>query len=147
MGYQDKLNEDVKAAMRAGDTGTRDTLRMLLAACKNKRIELGRDLEEKEELQVLQKQKKSREDSFTQYTDAGREDLAAQEKAEIEVIERYLPAAMSEDDVRGIVAKAIEETGASSKADMGKVMKSVMASNQGQIDGKTVQRIAAELLG
>ena len=77
MGYQDKLQDDVKAAMRAGDSSTRDTLRMLLAALKNKRIELGRDLEEKDELQVLQKQKKSREDSASQYAEAGRADLEA----------------------------------------------------------------------
>jgi uncharacterized protein YqeY len=146
MSYQARLQEDVKAAMRSGDTLVRDTLRMLLAALKNKRIELGRDPDEKDELQVLQKQKKSREDSMAQYGAAGRADLAAREKAEIAVIDRYLPAAMSDDDVRALVAGAIAASGASSKADLGKVMKTVMAENQGKVDGKTVQRIAAELL-
>ena len=146
MSYQARLQEDVKAAMRSGDTAVRDTLRMLMAALKNKRIELGRDLDEKDELQVLQKQKKSREDSATQYGAAGRADLEAKERAEIAVIERYLPAAMSDDDVRALVSAAIAASGASSKADLGKVMKAVMAENQGKVDGKTVQRIAAELL-
>jgi uncharacterized protein YqeY len=146
MSYQARLQEDVKAAMRSGDTVVRDTLRMLMAALKNKRIELGRDLDEKDQLQVLQKQKKSREDSLAQYGAAGRADLAAREQAEIAVNDRYLPAAMSDDDVRALVAGAIAASGASSKADLGKVMKTVMAENQGKVDGKTVQRIAAELL-
>lgn len=147
MSYQERLQEDVKAAMRAGDAATRDTLRLLLAALKNKRIELGADLSEQDELQVLQKQKKSREDSATQYAAAGRADLEHKERAEIAVIERYLPQAPSEDEVRALVQAAVAETGASSKADLGKVMKAVMALHQGRVDGKTVQRIAGELLG
>jgi uncharacterized protein YqeY len=132
--------------MRSGDVETRDTLRLLVAALKNKRIELGREPNEAEELQVLQKQVKMREDSVAQYAAAGREDLAAKERAEIAVIARYLPARMSEDDVRALVARTIREVGASSKADLGKVMKAVMAAHQGKLDGKTVQRLAGELL-
>ena len=147
MTYHDTLQADVKEAMRGGDTATRDTLRMVVAALKNKRIEVGRDLEEPEELQVLQKAMKTRADSATQYDEAGRPELAAQERAEMAVIERYLPARLSDDDVRALVEKAIAEVGAASKADMGKVMKAVMASNQGAVDGKTVQRFAGELLG
>jgi hypothetical protein len=146
MSTQAKLQEDVKVAMRAGDVASRDTLRMLLAALKNKRIELGRELDDADELQVLQKQKKSREDSAAQYAAAGRTDLEEKERAEIAVVERYLPKAPSEDEVRMLVQAAIAETGATTKADLGKVMKTVMAANQGRIDGKHVQRIAGELL-
>jgi len=146
MSLQARLQDDTKAAMRSGDVVTRDTLRMLVAALKNKRIDSGEDLSEADELQVLQKQKKSREDSVAQYDAAGRTDLADKERAEIAVLERYLPKSLSDDEVRALVQAAIAETGASSKADLGKVMKTVMAANQGRVDGKTVQRIAGELL-
>ena len=146
MSLQARLQDDTKAAMRSGDVVTRDTLRMLVAALKNKRIDSGEDLSEADELQVLQKQKKSREDSVAQYDAAGRTDLADKERAEIAVLERYLPKSLSDDEVRALVQAAIAETGASSKADLGKVMKTVMAANQGRVDGKTVQRVAGELL-
>lgn len=147
MAYQERIQDDVKTAMRSGDTETRDTLRMVVAALKNRRIELGRDLEEADELAVLQKAVKTRKDSVDQYVEAGREELAAKERAEIAVIERYLPAQMSEEDVRAVVAKAIADVGATSKKEMGQVMKAVMAEHKGVVDGKTVQRIAGELLG
>jgi len=145
--YQARFQEDLKTAMRAGDTETRDTLRLLVAALKYKRIELGREPNEAEELQVLQKQVKMREDSVAQYDAAGRADLSGKERAEMAVIARYLPAKLSDEDVRALVADAIKEVGATSKADLGKVMKAVMAAHQGKLDGKTVQRLAGELLG
>ena len=147
MSYNSRFQEDLKTAMRAGDTETRDTLRLLVAAIKYKRIELGREPNEAEELQVLQKQKKTREESVEQYDAANRPDLAAKERGEIAVIDRYLPARMADDDVRALVQRTIKEVGAASKADLGKVMKAVMAAHQGQVDGKAVQRIAGELLG
>ena len=145
--FDKRFQEDLKDAMRSGDTQTRDTLRLLVAAIKYKRIELGREPNEAEELQVLQKQVKMREDSVAQYGAAARQDLVDKERAEIAVIERYLPKRMSDDDVRAVVERTIREVGASSKADLGKVMKAVMAAHQGQVDGKAVQRIAGELLG
>lgn len=147
MSYNSRFQEDLKTAMRAGDVETRDTLRLLVAAIKYKRIELGREPNEAEELQVLQKQVKTREESAEQYDAAKRPDLAAKERGEIAVIERYLPARMSDDDVRALVARTIKEVGAASKADLGKVMKAVMSAHQGKVDGKAVQRIAGELLG
>lgn len=146
MSLHDRIQDDLKQAMRAGDNHTRDTLRMVFAELKNKRIEVGRDLEDPEELKVLQRAVKTRADSAAQYEEAGRPELAEQERAETEVIERYLPARMSDEDVRALVEQAIAEVGAASKADLGKVMKAVMAAQQGQVDGKTVQRFAAELL-
>lgn len=142
----ERLQEDLKSAMRAGDATARDAIRMAIAALKNRRIEVGRDLDEGQELQVLTKQVKSREDSVEQYSAAGREDLAGKERAEIEVLQRYLPRQLNEDEVRAAVQKAIADVGASSKRDLGQVMKAVMARYRGQIDGKHVQAIAGELL-
>lgn len=146
MSVQAKLQEDLKDAMRAGDTITRETIRSALAALKNKRIELGQDLEANEELAVLQKSVKSREDSLEQYTAAGREDLAATERAEIEVLKRYLPEGLSEEETRDLVQRLIIELGISSKKEIGKLMKAVMEQHKGRIDGKEVQRIASETL-
>lgn len=143
----DTLQADLKQAMRAGDADTRDAIRMVLAALKNRRIELGADLEEAESLAVLTKQVKSREDSAQQYDAAGRPELAAKERAEIEVIRRYLPEQLSEERVAELVDEAIAATGASSKKDLGQVMKRILAEHKGRVDGKLVQRLAGERLG
>ena len=147
MSLQERLQADLKEAMRSADAVARDTLRMVMAALKNRSIERGQDLSEAEELAVLQKSVKTREDSAEQYAAAGRQDLADKERAEIEVVRRYLPEPLSEDEVRSIVAAVIEKEGLSSKKDLGKVMKSVLAEHKGRVDGKQVQRFAAELLG
>ncbi len=146
MSIQDRLTEDLKAAMRAGDVTARGTIRMVLSSLKNQRIEKGGDLDEGTELQVLAKAVKSREDSAQQYDDAGRTDLAEKERAEIEVIRRYLPAAPTAEEVRGIVEAKIAELGIESKAQIGQLMKGVMAEHKGRVDGKLVQRLANELL-
>lgn len=143
---RERIENDLKDAMRSGDTVTRDTLRMVIAALKNARIEAGKDLDEGQVVGVLQSAVKSRRDSVDQYRAAGREDLAAREEAEIEVVSRYLPRMLDEAETREVVARAIAESGAGSKQDLGKVMKAVMASHKGQVDGKLVQRLAAELL-
>ena len=147
MVMREQIENDMKAAMRSGDTLTRDTLRLVIAALKNARIEVGAELTEAQELDTLQKAVKSRKDSVEQYTKAGREDLASREQAENDVISGYLPAMLGEEETRAVVQKAIEETGASEKCDIGKVMKAVMAAHKGVVDGKTVQRLAAEQLG
>ena len=141
------LQEDLKGAMRRGDDVARSTLRMVIAALKNRRIEEGRDLTEAEELAVLGKQVKSRQDSAEQYAAAGRDELAERERAEIAVIQGYLPAQLGEDETRAIVRAAIEAVGASSKKELGRVMKAVLAEHKGSVDGKLVQRLASELLG
>jgi uncharacterized protein YqeY len=147
MTLTERLQADLVAAMRSGDTTSKETLRMTIAAIKNRRIELGRELEDAEAVAVVQKAVKSRLDSASQFDDAGRDELAAKERAEIVVLEAYLPAQLSEDDVRGIVGGLVEELGAAGKGDIGKVMKAVMARHRGEVDGKLVQQIAAELLG
>ena len=146
MGIIQQLEGDLKAAMVARETQKRDTLRLVLADMKNKRIELGRELEETEAVAVLAKAKKSRLDSLSQYTEAGREDLAAIESAEIAVIAVYLPEEMSEEELRAIVTAVVAEVGASSPKEMGAVMGALMPKVKGRADGKAVQRIVMELL-
>lgn len=155
MSLRDQLQADVKSAMRAGDTLKRDTLRMLLAAVQEQKGELVRlgklkldeELAEDAVLTVLAKNVKTRVDSADQYESAGRDDLAKQERAEITVIEGYLPTRLSEDEVREAVREVIEGLGVTEKSGMGQVMKAVMAKYKGQVDGKAVQKHANEILG
>ncbi len=146
MGIIQQLEGDLKAAMVAREKEKRDTLRLVLSDMKNKKIELGRELEEPEAVAVLAKAKKSRQDSLAQYTEAGREDLAAVESAEIVVIAVYLPEEMGEEELREIVTAVVAEVGASSRKEMGAVMAALMPKVKGRADGKAVQRIVMELL-
>jgi uncharacterized protein len=141
-----KLQDDMKRAMKSGDALTRDTLRLAITDLKKKELDLARELKPEEELAVLQKCVKSREDSVAQYDGAGRKDLADRERGEIGVIQRYLPKMISEDATRTIVQETIGKLGLTSKKDLGQVMKAVLAAHKGQVDGKVVQKIAAELL-
>ena len=113
---------------------------------KNKQIELGRDLEDPEALAVITKAKKSRQDSLEQFTEAGREDLVAIERAELEIIAAYLPEEMGEDELREIITAVVAEVGATEAKEMGAVMKALMPKVKGRADGKAVQRIVMELL-
>ena len=117
-----------------------------MADLKNKRIELGRDLEDPEALAVITKAKKSRQDSLEQFTEAGREDLVAIERAELEIIAAYLPEEMGEDELREIITAVVAEVGATEAKEMGAVMKALMPKVKGRADGKAVQRIVMELL-
>jgi hypothetical protein len=141
-----KLQDDMKQAMKAGDAVTRDTLRLVITDLKKKELDLARALQPEEELAVLQKAVKSREDSVAQYSAAGRTDLSDREKAEIGVIRRYLPQMLSEDATRAIVRTTIQQLGLTSKKDLGQVMKAVLAEHKGKVDGKLVQKLAGELL-
>ena len=141
-----KLQDDMKAAMKSGDTLTRDTLRLAITDLKKKELDLARDLKPEEELAVLQKCVKSREDSVTQFDAAARKDLADKERAEIGVLQRYLPTMLSEDATRALVQQAIAKLGVTAKKDLGQVMKAVLAEHKGQVDGKLVQKLATELL-
>jgi len=141
-----RLQDDMKAAMKSGDTLTRDTLRLAITDLKRRELDLARDLTPDEELAVMQKAVKSREDSVTQYDGAGRKDLADQERAEIGVLRRYLPQMLSEEETRALVTAAIQKLGVSSKKDLGQVMKAVLAEHKGRVAGGLVQKLAAELL-
>ncbi len=122
----DQLAEDLKVAMRAKDTLALNTLRAVKSALKNSSIEKGGadvELDGGEAISIVRKQIKQRQDSVEQFTKAGRTELAEQEEAEIGILERYLPAALSEEELTTMVAAAISETGATGRSDMGKVMK------------------------
>jgi len=138
-----RIPEDLKAAMKAKDTTALNALRALKTALTNAAIEkggLGTALEENEVLAAVRKQLKQRQDSIEQFEKAGRTELAATEKAEIAVLERYLPAALSADEIAALIDAAIAETGATGKADMGKVMKIVQERAAGRADGKTLSQ-------
>ncbi len=147
MPLQDTILTDMKKAMKAGETVDRDTLRMVRSALTAKEIELGRPLEEADEIAVLSSAVKMRLDAIAEYEKAGRADLAASERAQIDVIQRYLPAQLSEDEAREAIRAVAAELGVSSKKEMGKLMKAVMERHRGQIDGKLASRLAGEILG
>lgn len=134
-----RIPEDIKTAMRAKDTTALNALRALKSALANAAIEKGNlsiVLEENEVLAVIRKQIKQRVDACEQFENAGRPELAATEKTEIEILSRYLPAALTEEQLAAIIDQAVTETGATGKADMGKVMKRAQELADGRADGK-----------
>ena len=142
-----ELNASIAAAMKAKDRITLDTLRMLKTAITMKSVEKGRDLDEAESLQVVGTLVKQRRDSIEQFTNAGRQELADKEAAEIRVLERYLPPAATADDIAAAVELAVAETGAATVKDMGKVMKAAMARLAGtSADGKAVNEAVRKRL-
>jgi len=138
MSLLEQIDADLKKAMLARDEVTRDTLRMLKSELLT--------LEQPDEIAVLTRAVKSRRDSIQSYVEGGRQDLADKERAEIEVIQRYLPKPLAEDEARDAIAAIIAEVGASNKKEIGKVMKEVRARFPGQIDGKLAATIAGQLL-
>ncbi|KRL92248.1 GatB/YqeY domain-containing protein [Limosilactobacillus equigenerosi] len=138
MSLLDQLNNDMKTAMKAKDKATLSVVRMLKAAVTNEQINLGHDLTADEEATVLSREYKQRKESLAEFENAGREDLIEQAKHELSVVEKYLPEQLSEAEVKAIVTKAIEQTGAESMKDMGKVMGVVMPQVKGKADGKLV---------
>lgn len=142
----DQINEDLVAAMKAKDEVSVSTLRLLAAAFKNKQIELGHELTDEEVLEVISRSAKQRKESIDAYSKGGREDLAAKEKAELEVIGKFLPEQLGEDEIGKVVDEVISQTNATSKAEMGKVIGGVMQRLKGQADGGVVSRIVSEKL-
>ena len=148
MTFLDRINEDLKAAMKSKDSERLSTLRMVKTALKNREIDKMEALTDEEAIKVLQSLVKQRRDSIEQYQQAGRIELAEKEASEIKVIEEYLPAALDEAAIARVVEETIAETGASSMKEMGAVMKAVMAKLAGQIvDGKAVNQIVKSKLG
>ncbi len=146
MSLSEQLQADMKTAMRDGDAQRRDTLRMAIAAVQNAEKEKREPLSDDEALAVLTKQVKTRRESIKAYRDAGRDDLADKEQAEIDVLAPYLPEQLGEDEVRALVTEAIASTGASSPKDMGRVMGALMPKVKGRADGKMVSGIVNEEL-
>jgi uncharacterized protein YqeY len=150
---KDKLMDDLKGSMKSGDKLRTDCLRMLRSKVLEREVALrpkkGADyaLEDDEALQVISTYAKQRKDSIESYRQGGREDLAAKEEAELQIIEEYLPKQMSAEELRPIIEEVIAESGASSPRDMGQVMKGVLARVRGAADGKLVSQIVREKLG
>jgi uncharacterized protein YqeY len=143
-----QIAADLTAAMKVKDAARLSALRMLKAAVMNKGVEKGRDLDDAEILQVVASLVKQRRDSIEQFAKAGRTDLVEKETGEIAVLEHYLPPAISEDEIDAAVTAAIEETGARTPRDMGKVMKAVMPKLAGKnADGKAVNDAVRRKLG
>ena len=137
-----QIVSDLTAAMKAQDAGRTSTLRMVKAAMMNRQIEKGSELDDEDMQKLLRSLVKQRRDSIEQYEKAGRQELVDKEKAEIEVIETYLPQAASQEEIEQAVSAAIADTGATSMKDMGKVMKAAQAALAGKnADGKLVSEI------
>ena len=147
MTTQEKIQAQITDAMRSKQQLRLDVLRMMKTAIKNKEVEKMKVLDESEVTSVLNTLVKQRKDSIEQFRKGGREELAQKEEAEIKIIEEYLPAAATEDDIRQAIIEAVEETGASSVKDMGKLMKATMARLVGKTaDGARVSQMVKEKL-
>ena len=142
----DKLMEDMKAAMKAHDMKAVNAIRGVIAKAKDLTVNAGKEITDDAVLPVVAKAVKQREESIAQFAAAGRAELAEGEKAELEFLRRYLPAQLSEDEVAAVVKTVIADTGATSKKDMGRVMKEVMARVKGQADGKLVSKLVSSAL-
>ncbi|MGG1573578.1 GatB/YqeY domain-containing protein [Fictibacillus sp. NRS-1165] len=146
MSLLDRLNQDMKQAMKDKNKQKLSVIRMLKASLQNESIKLGHDLNEEEELTVLAREMKQRKDSLQEFEKAGRNDLADALKDEIVIITEYMPEQLTEQEVKDIVLAAIEQVGAVSKADMGKVMAAVMPKVKGKADGALVNRLVQQNL-
>ena len=146
MNTKEKLNADLKDAMRAQDALRKRVLRLAIAAIKNAEIEKQAELTEDEVIKVLQKEVKERRDTIEGAQKAGRADLVAEAEAEIAALEAYLPQQLSEAELETLVRATIAEVGATSMQDMGKVMGAVMPKIQGRAEGKAVSQMVRKLL-
>jgi uncharacterized protein len=146
MSLNDRLNEDMKQAMRSQDKFRLSVIRMVRSSIKNIEIDQRKTLDDQEVLDVLNREIKQRKDSLQEFEKAGRQDLVDQLKQELDVLSVYMPQQLSEDEVKEIVQQTIHEVGASSKADMGKVMGALMPKVKGRADGKLVNQIVQQAL-
>jgi len=146
MSLFDTIQSDMYAAMKSGDKHKTGTLRVALSTLKDKKIEKREDLTDVEAIKIIQNLVKQRKEAADIYKENGRNDLMENENAELEILNSYLPQMMSEDDLRVLVKKVVEDTGASSLSDIGKVMPEVMKQSAGKADGKMAQSIVRDLL-
>lgn len=146
MNLDEQITEDMKGAMKAQSVELLATLRMLKSALQNQKIALGHDLTDTEVIATLEKQAKQRRDSIDQYKAGGREDLAEKEATELAIIEKYLPTKLDAEALTVLIDACIAEIGASSVADMGRVIKLVMEKAAGSADGKQASEIVKEKL-
>ncbi|ANB59838.1 GatB/YqeY domain-containing protein [Anoxybacteroides amylolyticum] len=146
MGLLERLNDDMKQAMKNKEKEKLSVIRMVKAALQNEAIKLGKTLSEDEELTVLARELKQRKDSLQEFENAGRSDLVDKTKEEIHILQLYMPKQLSEEELAEIIQQTIAEVGASSKADMGKVMGAIMPKVKGKADGSLVNKLVQQYL-
>jgi len=141
-----EIEDEIKEAMKARDAERRDALRLIVNSLKNSQKELQRPLSEEEELQVLQRERKRRVEAAEAFRGGGHEDRAEAEERELAILEEFMPEPLSEEEIEEIVDDAIAEVGATSMADLGRVMADVMPQIAGRADGSVVSQIVREKL-
>ena len=141
-----EIKDEIEAAMREGDAGRRDALRLILASLQGAEKELQRPLSEDEELQVLQRERKKRVEAAEAFRAAGRDEQAEKEEDELDVLEEFMPEPLSEEELEEIVDDVIAEVGATSMRDIGRVMADVMPQVAGRADGSAVSQLVREKL-
>ena len=141
MSLKARINDDVKAAMRAGDAARRDALRLLLAAVKQREVDERRELTDADVVSVIDRMIKQRRESIAQFEKGGRQDLAQKEQFELGLLQGYMPQAVSDAEIATAVAEAISATGAKALADMGKVMAALKAKLAGRADMSKVSAL------
>ena len=146
MSLQQQISTDMVTALKAGESDKVGVLRMLITAMKNEQIKVGSELSDEKALKVLATQAKQRKDSITAFEAAGRQDLVDNEASELPFIEAYLPEQMGDEELEKLVKEAIDQVGATSPADMGKVMGAAMGKVQGKADGGRVSAAVKKLL-
>ncbi|MEK3545244.1 GatB/YqeY domain-containing protein [Lactobacillus crispatus] len=146
MSLSDQIMADMKSAMKNHDKTTLNTVRMIKSALMNEKIKVGHDLTPDEELTVLNREKKQREESIDEFIKANRDDLAEETKKELAVVEKYMPKQMNQDELRAAVKETIDEVGAKGKSDFGKVMKALMPKIKGRADGKAASQAVRDQL-
>ena len=146
MGIFDKIQHDLHEAMKKKEKEKINTLRNIVGTLKYKVIEKGEGITEQEEIKVIQSLAKQRKDSIEMYKKGERSDLVEIESTELSIINEYLPQAMSEEEVKSLVKDSVEESGAQSIADLGKIMPIIMKKGAGRVNGKLAQQILREIL-
>lgn len=147
MSLTERINQDVKQAMKARDKETLKVLRMLKSALQMEQLEHSEPLNEEQEITIIARELKQRKDSLAEFEKAGRQDLVDEVTDEIVVVERYLPKQISEEEIEVEVRKVMDELNATSKSDFGKVMGKAMANLKGKADGNLVKEVTKNLLG
>jgi uncharacterized protein YqeY len=147
MGLREKIDADIKNALKSGAKDKVSALRMLSAALKNKEIDKRRPLTDEEVIETIRTLIKQRKDSIEQFTKGGRQDLVEKETAEVTFLEVYLPQQLTREALEGLVREAIAQTGAQGARDMGKVMKALVPMAAGRADGKLLSELVKSALG
>lgn len=146
MGLKAEIQDGMKAALKSGDRLTLSTLRLLLSALHNEEIKGRRELTPEEILKTISSLCKQRQESIEYFQKGGRTDLVEKEKAELEILRRFLPQALTDEEVRVLIRSSIEEVGAKGVQDLGKVMKQIMPKVTGRTEGRRVSELAKEML-